>query len=114
MTTNTTKSVRLLSLDFLRGFIMVLLALDACELYSNIRKGIPDKDSIGGKVITLFFHNNWEGLHFWDLVQPAFMFMAGIAMAYSLTAQNSKAGTVYGSAYEDIKKIRLAALLGDL
>lgn len=54
MTTNTTKSVRLLSLDFLRGFIMVLLALDACELYSNIRKGIPDKDSIGSKVITQF------------------------------------------------------------
>jgi predicted acyltransferase len=29
-------------------------------------------------------------LHFWDLIQPGFMFMAGISMAYSLTKQTSE------------------------
>ena len=34
-----------------------------------------------------FFHHPWNGLRFWDLIQPGFMFMAGTAMAYSLHRQ---------------------------
>ncbi|HTN39316.1 MAG TPA: DUF5009 domain-containing protein [Arachidicoccus sp.] len=80
------KSERLLSLDFMRGLIMVLLALESTELYEHLRQAIPG-GSWGNGLIRQFFHNQWEGLHFWDLVQPAFMFMAGVAMAYSLTKQ---------------------------
>jgi len=68
---------------------MFLLALEACELYSHIYEA-TESHAFGRKIITQFFHNRWEGLHFWDIVQPAFMFMAGIAMAYSLTKQIEK------------------------
>ncbi|MDH7464147.1 DUF5009 domain-containing protein [Chitinophagaceae bacterium 26-R-25] len=81
---------RLLSLDFMRGLIMFLLALEACELYVHIRRSTTNHDGFGFQIIRQFFHNRWQGLHFWDLVQPAFMFMAGIAMAYSLTKQIEK------------------------
>jgi predicted acyltransferase len=37
-----------------------------------------------------FFHHPWNGLHFWDLIQPGFMFMAGVSMAYSLRKQKQE------------------------
>ncbi len=80
------KSQRLASLDFMRGLIMVLLMLESTELYFHI-KNITADNSIGRMLIGQFFHNNWEGLNFWDLIQPAFMFMAGVAMAYSNSKQ---------------------------
>jgi predicted acyltransferase len=76
---------RLLSLDFLRGFIMVMLAMDSTGLYEYL------DEHTSGQPLHLFFkqltHHPWNGLRFWDLVQPAFMFMAGTAMAYSLHKQ---------------------------
>lgn len=80
---------RLLSLDFMRGLIMFLLALEACEFYQHLYQTTND-GSLGRTVLSQFFHVGWHGLHFWDLVQPAFMFMAGVAMAYSLTSQIKK------------------------
>src|SRR5688572_29922417 len=84
------KNVRLESLDFLRGLIMVLLVLDSTGCYEHIREAITDKENFGSAIINQFFHKDWHGLHFWDLVQPLFMFMAGIAMAYSLSKQTSE------------------------
>src|ERR1700709_1894514 len=80
-----TASNRLLSLDFLRGLIMVLLTLEASGLWGYLF------DNTEGATLhplfTQFTHHPWNGLHFWDLVQPSFMFMAGVAMAYSLYKQ---------------------------
>lgn len=79
------KLQRLLSLDFMRGLIMVLLMLESARLYDNLF------DVTEGSGIQFFlrqfFHHPWNGLRFWDLVQPGFMFMAGTAMAYSLHRQ---------------------------
>jgi predicted acyltransferase len=78
-------SQRLLSLDFLRGFIMVLLALDSTGLYGRLIEATE-----GSSINTLFIqleHHPWNGLRFWDLIQPGFMFIAGTAMAYSLHKQ---------------------------
>jgi len=33
---------------------------------------------------TQFTHHPWNGLRFWDLVQPYFMFIVGVAMPFSL------------------------------
>lgn len=79
---------RLQSLDFLRGFIMVLLTLESAGLYECIDEAT--KGSAVNSFVRQFFHHPWHGLHFWDLVQPAFMFMAGVAMAYSLQRQQQE------------------------
>src|SRR6478735_7922597 len=76
---------RLLSLDFLRGFIMVLLALESAGLYEHLFE--LTKDSFLQNIFIQFFHHPWNGLRFWDLIQPGFMFMAGTAMAFSLQRQ---------------------------
>lgn len=81
----TTPQQRLLSLDFMRGFIMVLLALESTGLYEHL------SEATSGHAINTFvqqfFHHPWNGLRFWDLVQPGFMFIAGTAMAFSLHKQ---------------------------
>lgn len=76
---------RLLSLDFMRGLIMVFLILESTELYGHLFEA-TEGQSIQ-IIFTQFFHHPWNGLRFWDLIQPGFMFMAGTAMAYSLHRQ---------------------------
>jgi predicted acyltransferase len=72
---------RLLSLDVMRGLIMILLAGESCLLYESLRDiQLPE---IANHLVGQFFHHPWHGLHFWDLVQPAFMMMAGSAMYLS-------------------------------
>jgi predicted acyltransferase len=94
-------SGRLMSLDFLRGFIMVLLAIESTGLYDYLyehSKGEPFNN-----FIIQFTHHPWHGLHFWDLVQPAFMFMAGVAMAFSLTKQWAS-GVTWGQSFKKTLK----------
>jgi predicted acyltransferase len=79
---------RLVSLDVMRGMIMILLCGESCMLYEAIRHIDPAKPM--GGLINQFFHHPWHGLHFWDLVQPAFMFMAGAAMYISYSRKLDK------------------------
>lgn len=59
--------------------------LESTRLYDNLSE-LTEGSSIHFLVIQ-FFHHPWNGLRFWDLIQPGFMFMAGTAMAYSLSRQ---------------------------
>ena len=92
---------RLLSLDFLRGFIMVLLAVESTGLYGYLYDHSVGRPS--SNLFIQFTHHPWHGLHFWDLVQPAFMFMAGVALAYSLNKQWST-GVTWGQSFKKTLK----------
>src|SRR5215470_17146859 len=84
-------SQRLLSLDLMRGFIMVLLALESTGLYEHLFEAT--KGTAMNNFFLQFFHHPWNGLRFWDLIQPGFMFMAGTAMAFSLHKQAAQGMT---------------------
>lgn len=92
-------SARLVSLDVMRGLIMILLAGESCSVYVAMKdmhwggfaEGLADQ----------FFHHPWHGLHFWDLVQPAFMLMAGTAMYLSYYAKKQK-GLSWGQNFKHI------------
>ena len=99
--TTVIKSQRLLSLDFMRGFIMVLLAMESTGLYEHLFDAT--KDNFLNGFFLQFFHHPWNGLRFWDLVQPGFMFMAGVSMAYSLHKQ-TEAGIPWGEQFKKILK----------
>ncbi|MBE7176031.1 MAG: DUF5009 domain-containing protein [Mucilaginibacter polytrichastri] len=71
----------------MRGLIMVLLTLESAGLYEHLHAGTG---GLPKAFFAQFFHAPWHGLNFWDLVQPGFMFMAGVAMAYSLHNQEKK------------------------
>lgn len=86
---------RLQSLDFMRGLIMVLLALESAGLYEHFFEATEGNFMQG--FFLQFFHHPWNGLRFWDLVQPAFMYMAGVSMAYSLHKQKQQGISWIGS-----------------
>ena len=97
----TLDSERLLSLDFLRGFIMVLLMMSSTQVYDYLYEHTEGEPI--NQFIRQFVHHPWNGLRFWDLVQPAFMFMAGTAMALSLHKQWSK-GVTWNQSFRKILK----------
>jgi predicted acyltransferase len=79
---------RLGSLDVMRGIIMILLCGESCMVYVSLKNlGLPQPAS---GFVEQFFHEPWHGLHFWDLVQPAFMFMAGAALYISYSRKLEK------------------------
>ena len=76
---------RYLALDAYRGFIMLMLASEGLG-FSAFRN-----DPTWGRVAGWFDHVPWDGLVFWDLIQPAFMFMVGVAMPFALAARRRTA-----------------------
>jgi len=78
---------RITSVDFFRGFTMFLLAGEATELYSHLL------DSNAGFVHFIgnqLHHHDWHGLHFWDLIQPFFMFIVGVAIPFAVANRLKK------------------------
>jgi predicted acyltransferase len=96
------QSRRLLSLDVMRGIIMVFLMLESVRLYDNVF-GLTEQTALSGFFIQ-FFHHPWHGLRFWDLIQPGFMFMAGTALAYSLHRQQLAGWTWQQSLIKTLKR----------
>lgn len=75
-------SGRLLSLDVMRGMVMIFLAGESCLVYVALRDMFPN-EPIATTLQFLFQHHPWNGLHLWDLIQPGFMLMAGSALYIS-------------------------------
>jgi predicted acyltransferase len=76
---------RLLSLDFFRGLIMVALMIGETGFFLKLYHAAPG--SFTQLLSIQFEHSDWHGLTFWDTVLPAFMTMAGTAMALSYKKQ---------------------------
>lgn len=74
---------RLVSLDVYRGLTMFLLVAEASLVYDALLEIFPEGNSLHGFFIQ-FTHHDWNGLRFWDLIQPFFMFIVGVAMPFSL------------------------------
>ncbi len=81
------KSSRLESLDALRGFDMLCivggdrLAHVAAETFDN---------SLLNTISEHMHHVQWEGFRFYDLIFPLFLFIAGVAIPFSLKAQQKR------------------------
>ncbi|PWG79790.1 acyltransferase family protein [Pararcticibacter amylolyticus] len=93
------KTMRVLSIDVMRGIIMLLLAGESCLLYFSLSElRLP---GFLHELMQQFFHHPWHGLRFWDLVQPAFMLIAGTAMFYSLKSKKMR-GVSWGRNFKHI------------
>ena len=84
------QSRRLQSLDLFRGLVMFLLVAEGTGLYEAL-SGMRPEGSFFHSLVAQFHHHPWHGLRFWDLVQPYFMFIVGVAMPFSL-AHRQKLG----------------------
>ncbi|MEQ9453448.1 MAG: hypothetical protein RLN76_02495 [Phycisphaeraceae bacterium] len=89
MTTPPAASIqptRLLSLDVYRGFIMLLLMGEGAGVYYALHEF---ENPIIQAIATQFTHPP-SGLSFWDTIQPGFMFIVGVAMAFSIRSRRAK------------------------
>ena len=107
----TQTSGRLLSLDFYRGLTMFLLIAEFSHLFSYMVS-----PGLEGTFIhwlgTQFHHVKWEGLHFWDLIQPFFMFIVGVAMPLSFSRRMAKGDSMREVSKHVYKRAFLLLLLG--
>jgi predicted acyltransferase len=75
-------SKRLFSLDVFRGLTMFLLVAEAAGFHHSFVA--LTEDSVFHGLALQLEHHPWNGLRFWDLIQPFFMFIVGVAMPFSL------------------------------
>ena len=78
------EQIRMLSIDFFRGSTMLMLIGEFSGFFNTLNNPFFD-----GTIISFIGHQlehvEWIGLHFWDLIQPFFMFIVGVAMPFSMT-----------------------------
>jgi predicted acyltransferase len=79
---------RYLALDAYRGFIMLVLVSGGFGLVELAQH----RPAFAG-IAKQFDHMPWEWIAFWDLIQPAFMFMVGVAMPFALARRMEQGAT---------------------
>ncbi len=86
---NNFASQRLYSFDALRGFDMFWI-MGAEEIFHGLAKATGSR--FWEAISNQFTHPDWNGFHFYDLIFPLFLFIAGVATPYSVgrELQNGK------------------------
>src|SRR5258706_4067574 len=101
-------SVRLTSLDAFRGFIMLLLVSNGFGL--GVLEHYPNWAWLAKQVD----HAAWEGCTFWDLIQPAFTFMVGVAMPLAVARRFEQGATTAGGFKHVLWRAFLLIILSNL
>ena len=99
---------RLGSLDAARGFFLLLLISSGF--------GLRDPQMVSqdrwGWLTNQWTHRAWEGCTLWDLLQPALLFIAGVAMPYSYANRQAKGQNWIRQFAHALKRAGLLLLLG--
>jgi predicted acyltransferase len=102
---------RLLSLDLFRGLTMLLLIGESTRIYEHLVD--PSlKGSFLFALGTQFDHHPWNGLRAWDLVQPFFMFIVGVALAFSVAKREERGDPRSRITRHAVRRALLLLLLG--
>jgi predicted acyltransferase len=104
------KPERLLSLDTYRGFLMLVLATSAFQLH-KLAAGVK-QGPIWNFLTYEFSHPEYRSCSFWDLVQPSFMFMVGVAVPYSVASRRAKGDTPKQILGHALRRSLILVLLG--
>jgi predicted acyltransferase len=85
--TENTKKDRLLSLDTLRGFDMLWITGGEYLIISLAAlTGWPFLQWAAGQMK----HVEWQGFHFYDMIFPLFLFIAGVTMPFSIVKRKKR------------------------
>lgn len=100
---------RIHSIDFFRGFTMFLLIGESTRLYEYINSIDTGLTRFLG---TQLSHHEWHGLHFWDLIQPFFMFIVGVAIPFAVANRKKKGESDRSITLHAYKRAFLLLFLG--
>ena len=100
---------RLYSLDALRGFDMFWI-MGAEEIFHKLYEATGS--SFWGAISLQLTHPDWNGFHFYDLIFPLFLFLAGVATPYSVGRELEKGKSKSELLGRVIKRGLILVLLG--
>jgi predicted acyltransferase len=101
---------RLVSLDAYRGLTMLAMASGGLALH-RVAASFPDS-RVWQVIGYQFEHVEWVGCAAWDLIQPSFTFMVGVAMAYSCASRVAHGQTYWQMLRHAIVRSIVLVLLG--
>ena len=104
------QSERVLSIDFFRGVTMFLLIGESTRLFHHLA-GISDSGIINF-IATQLHHHEWNGLRFWDLIQPFFMTIVGVSIPFAVAARQKKGDSDRSILLHAVKRSFILLLLG--
>jgi len=107
--TTTATSERLYSLDALRGFDMFWI-MGAEEIFHSLFKATGSP--FWGAIANELTHPDWNGFHFYDLIFPLFLFIAGVATPYSVGRELEKGKSKSQLVWRVVKRGLILVLLG--
>src|SRR5204863_3196979 len=79
---------RVLSIDVFRGFVMFLMLAEAMQLWT-LHDAFP-ASRFWAVVAYNTTHVPWQGCSLHDLIQPAFSFLVGAALPFSIAARSAR------------------------
>ncbi|WP_299157958.1 DUF5009 domain-containing protein [uncultured Eudoraea sp.] len=109
MNENLVKPNRILSIDVLRGFDMLLIIF-ADRFFINLNEGAGT--SFTESLAKQFDHPEWFGSTFYDIIMPLFLFVVGAVIPFSLSKrmqENTSMTSIYGKL---IKRFIILFILG--
>ncbi|MEN8124976.1 MAG: DUF5009 domain-containing protein [Bacteroidota bacterium] len=89
MNKTITYNNRLMSVDVLRGFDMLMIIF-ADRFFSMLHEG--SQTNLTGFLATQFTHPEWFGFHFYDIIMPLFLFVVGVVIPFSMNKRISETG----------------------
>lgn len=102
-------SQRLYSLDALRGFDMLWI-MGADVFFHQLADATHSP--FWATIANQFSHPAWNGFHFYDLIFPLFLFMAGVATPFSIASRLNKGASKKDVLFHVIKRGLILVLLG--
>ena len=78
-------ATRITSIDAFRGFVMFLMLAEAMRLWT-LQTAFPDS-RFWSIVAYNTSHVPWQGCSLHDLIQPAFSFLVGAALPFSIASR---------------------------
>ncbi len=99
---------RSLALDAYRGLIMFLLVSHGFGFSAW------KKHPVGKYFAMQVDHVAWEGLVLWDLIQPAFMFMVGVAMPFAFAKRQAEGESLATGLWHVLRRCATLIFLSQL
>jgi heparan-alpha-glucosaminide N-acetyltransferase len=84
-------AIRLTSLDAFRGLVMVLMLAEHMRLW-EVARAFP-QSAVWRFIAFNTQHVEWQGCSLHDLIQPAFSFLVGAALPFSIASRKMKGQT---------------------
>ena len=102
--------VRIASIDAFRGLVMFLMLAEAMHLWT-LHTAFP-QSRLWAIVAYNTTHVPWQGCSLHDLIQPAFSFLVGAAMAFSIASRKARGDSFRGMLVHALWRSVILILLG--